>query len=261
MEKQSALRTPQSMPTQRVALVTGAAAGLGLEIARHLGALGYDLALVDLDARTLEEVAASPEFAGRQVVCLHADLSVQRDIVACVEAAAAKFPQVHLLVNNAGRALRKPAVEVEPAEWDAVLAVNLKGAFFLSTALARLWLARGQGGAIVNIASTHGLTGLAERSVYGISKGGMIQMTRMLAIEWATHKIRVNAVAPATVMTPSRMAMLADPAQRDSMLARIPARRFPLAAEIAAAVAYLGGPESASVTGQILAVDGGLTAC
>jgi NAD(P)-dependent dehydrogenase (short-subunit alcohol dehydrogenase family) len=260
MDPEAAAAQSKRSSENRVALVTGAATGLGLEIAKHLAALGYDLALVDVNDEMLAANVAAPAFAGRQVASLHADLSRHEDITACAEAAAAKFPHVHLLVNNAARTLRKPAVEVEPAEWDAVLAVNLKAAFFLSTALARRWLAHGQGGAIVNIASTHGLTGLAERSVYGIAKGGMIQMTRMLAIEWAEHNIRVNAVAPATVMTPSRMAMLADPAQRDFMLARIPMRRFPLAEEIAAAVAYLGGPEAASVTGQVLAVDGGLTA-
>jgi 2-deoxy-D-gluconate 3-dehydrogenase len=145
-------------------------------------------------------------------------------------------------------------------EWDAVMDVNLKGTYFLTTGYARRCMAAGRAGAAVMIASTHGLTGLAGRSVYGISKGGIVQMTRMLAIEWAESGIRVNAVAPATVMTPSREQMLSDPAKRAAMLARLPQRRFPTAGEVAAAVRYLGSEEAASVTGQILAVDGGLTA-
>ena len=113
---------------------------------------------------------------------------------------------------------------------------------------------------MVSLASTHGLTGIAGRSVYGISKGGIIQMTRMLAIEWAPLGIRVNAVAPATVLTPSREKMLSDPAVRARMLARIPLGRFPAADEVAAAVCYLASDAAASITGQVLALDGGLTA-
>jgi len=118
----------------------------------------------------------------------------------------------------------------------------------------------GPAGAVVMLASTHGLTGLSGRSVYGISKGGIVQMTRMLAIEWAQAGVRVNAVAPATVITHSRAQMLADPKKREAMLARLPQGRFPTVDDIAAAVRYLGGSEAGSVTGQILAVDGGLTA-
>jgi len=115
-------------------------------------------------------------------------------------------------------------------------------------------------GRVVSLASTHGLTGIAGRSVYGISKGGIVQMTRMLAIEWAPLGIRVNAVAPATVLTPSREKLLNDPEARARMLARIPLGRFPTMDEVAAAVCYLASDAAASVTGQILVLDGGLTA-
>jgi len=145
-------------------------------------------------------------------------------------------------------------------EWDAVIDVNLKGAYFLACRLARHCIDAGRPGAVVNVASTHGMTGFAGRSVYGISKGGMIQMTRMLAIEWAEFGIRVNTVAPSTVLTESRREMLNDPAVRERMLNRIPSKRFPEPGEIAAAVLYLASPEAISVTGHTLVVDGGLTA-
>jgi NAD(P)-dependent dehydrogenase (short-subunit alcohol dehydrogenase family) len=138
--------------------------------------------------------------------------------------------------------------------------VNLKGAFFLSGCFAKHCMEAGNGGAIVNIASTHGMTGLAGRSVYGITKGGLIQMSRMHAVEWAEHGIRVNAVAPTTVLTESRQEILKDPARREGMLQRIPLGRFPDPEEIASAVLFLSAPEQKSVTGHVLAVDGGLMA-
>jgi NAD(P)-dependent dehydrogenase (short-subunit alcohol dehydrogenase family) len=119
--------------------------------------------------------------------------------------------------------------------------------------------ARQRGGVVVSIASTHGLTGIAGRCVYGISKGGIIQMTRMLAVEWAPLGIRVNAIAPATVLTPSREKMLSDPQARARMLARIPLGRFPTAEEVAEAVCYLGSDVARSITGQTLVLDGGVT--
>jgi NAD(P)-dependent dehydrogenase (short-subunit alcohol dehydrogenase family) len=167
---------------------------------------------------------------------------------------------IDVLVNNAGRPLQRPATDVTWDEWNEIIDINLKGAFFLSAAFARRCIEGKRGGAVVSMASTHGMTGLAGRSVYGISKGGIIQMTRMLAIEWAPHNIRVNAVAPATVLTPSRQKILGDPEVRARMLARIPLGRFPTAEEIADAVCYLASDAAASITGQILVLDGGLTA-
>lgn len=243
-----------------VALVTGASAGLGRAIALRLAEEDFDLAVTDLDIAMLDALRREPALANGEVIALALDVRQPDSIAAAMEEVIRRFGHIDVLVNNAGRALQRPAIEVTWAEWDDVIAINLRGAFFLSQAAARHWIASGRPGAIVNIASTHGLTGLTGRSVYGISKGGLIQMTRMLAIEWAPSAIRVNAVAPATVLTSSRAAMLKDPDARQQMLARIPLGRFPAAEEVAAAVAYLAGGAAASVTGHVLVIDGGLTA-
>jgi NAD(P)-dependent dehydrogenase (short-subunit alcohol dehydrogenase family) len=249
-----------SSERSRIALVTGASTGIGRAIALALGRAGYDLAVTDLDAAWLSDLVAEPQLSGRRVVPIALELRSQESIARAIEQAAQAFGTVDLLVNNAGRALQRPAVDVSPAEWDDVIDINLKGSFFLSTAFARHCIDHKRGGAVVSLASTHGLTGLAGRSVYGISKGGIIQMTRMLAIEWAPLGIRVNAIAPATVLTPSRERILSDPDARARMLARIPLGRFPEADEIAQAVCYLASDTAASITGQVLTIDGGLTA-
>ena len=144
-------------------------------------------------------------------------------------------------------------------EWDGVVDVNLKAAYFLACRLARHCIDAGRPGAIVNIASTHGLIGFGGRSVYGISKGGMMQMDRMLAIEWAELGVRVNSVAPSTVLTDSRREMYKTPEVIESMRQRIPTKRFIEPGEVAAAVCYLASPDAASITGQTLVVDGGIT--
>jgi 2-deoxy-D-gluconate 3-dehydrogenase len=137
----------------------------------------------------------------------------------------------------------------------------LAGTFFMSQQLGRHRIAAGAPGSIVSLASTHGLVGLADRSTYGIAKGGIIQMTRMLAIEWAQHGIRVNAIAPGTIETPSRKAHFeSDPPARGRMLARIPSGRFGLPQEVAGTVAFLASDDGAYITGQTLVLDGGLTA-
>ncbi len=244
----------------RTALVTGASTGIGRATALALGRAGFDLAVTDLDSSWLADVAAQAQSYGRKIVAIALELRSEHSIAQAVKHAAETLGGIDLLVNNAGRALQKAATEVTWDEWNDVIDINLKGSFFLSTAFARHCAARGRGGAVVSMASTHGLTGIAGRSVYGISKGGIIQMTRMLAIEWAPLGIRVNAVAPATVLTPSREKMLSDPQARAQMLARIPLGRFPTMDEVAGAVCYLASDAARSITGQVLALDGGLTA-
>jgi len=248
------------MDQPRRALVTGTSAGLGRAIAVALAREGYDLALTELDVAMLKDTLAQPDIAKRKVVPIALDLRSAESIAAAHGQALARLGEIDLLVNNAGRALLKPVVDVTEAEWDDVIDTNLKGAFLLSQHFGRACIERMRPGVIVSMASTHGMTGIAGRSVYGISKAGLIQMTRMLAIEWADKNIRVNAIAPTTVMTESREKLLSDPKARQNALSRIPSGRFATPEEVAAAVVYLASPGAASITGHTLPVDGGLTA-
>jgi NAD(P)-dependent dehydrogenase (short-subunit alcohol dehydrogenase family) len=225
---------------KKTAFVTGASYGVGAATA---------LAVAQLEA------------LGVQPVVLVLDLGSQSSIERALADVASEFGRLDLLVNNAGSNLRKIAVDVTWADWDAVMASNLRGAFFLSQQLGRRLIAAGRPGDIVNIASTHGLVGAAERSTYGIAKGALIQMTRMLAIEWAEYGIRINAIAPGRLDTrsPSRAARTDDPSYMQAMLARIPLHRLATVDEVAAAVCYLASPQAASLTGQTLVLDGGIT--
>jgi len=237
----------------KTALVTGATEGIGQATAWALADAGHDVIVTDLATASLAETIDGIAARGRRALSLPLDLREEGSITALLEAGDQAFGPIGVLVNNAGCTLGKAAV-------DQVMDVNLKGGYFLSARMAARCMAEGRPGVIISVASTHGLVGIADRSVYSISKGGIVQMTRALAIEWAKAGIRVNAVAPGTVLTPSRARMLAEPARRQRMLDRIPIGRFPSVEEVAAAIAYLASPAAASVTGQILPVDGGLTA-
>jgi NAD(P)-dependent dehydrogenase (short-subunit alcohol dehydrogenase family) len=242
--------------TRKTALVTGASEGLGRAIAVALGQDGFDVAVSELDPARLAATVAEIEKAGARAIPIALDL---RDL-ASLERIVAQIGHIDVLVNNAGVTLRKAALEITPAAWNEVMAVNLTGTFFLSQQVGRQLVERKAQGSIVSIASTHGMVGFAERAAYGISKGAIVQMTRMLAIEWAPHGIRVNAVAPGTVETPSRAQFLADPQKRADMLDRIPLGRFGTPSDVASAVCYLAGERGGYITGQTLILDGGLTA-
>lgn len=243
----------------RRAFITGASIGLGQAIAIALARDGYELALADLDAGMMTETLAHPAVAKTKAVAITLDVRSQDSIAQAFGQAVKAFGAIDVVVNNAGRQLRKPAVDVTWDEWDDVMAINAKGAFFLCTTFARHCFANNRQGAIVNIASTHGITGVSDVTVYGISKATIAHITRVLAIEWAGKGIRVNAVAPGAVMTPSRERQMSEPGRRERALSRIPMGRFPKAEEIAAAVRYLASPEAGIVTGHVLVVDGGTT--
>lgn len=243
-----------------MALVTGASYGIGGAAALAFARAGYDVAVTARRADALAATAAAAEAAGARVLPVVLDLCDQASVVGAMAAVLATFGRADALVNNAGAPLRKPALEVTRAEWDNVIGVNLTGAFFMTQAIGRHLIDSGRPGAIVNVASTSGLVGRPLGAAYGAGKGGLIQLTRMLAIEWAPHGIRVNAIAPASTLTPTRKS-LTDPVRRDAFLSRIPLGRFGTPEEMAAALVYLAGPEAAFITGQTLALDGGLTAC
>jgi len=246
---------------KRAALVTGASQGIGAAIALGLARDGFDVVVSATRAENLAGTVAALSPAGVRVVPVALNLRSLPSVEQAMAEATRAFPHLDVLVNNAGITLRKTALEVTPAEWEAVIDTNVKGTFFLSQQMGRHLIGSGRAGCIINMASTHGVLGFAQRSTYGISKAAIMQMTRMLAIEWAEHGVRVNAVAPGTVETPSRAAFFAaDPKARDVMLNRIPLRRFGTTEEVAEAVRYLASPQAAYITGQTLLLDGGLTA-
>ena len=244
------------------ALVTGASYGVGAAIALALARDGYDVAVTATKKENLTETVKKLVAAGARVVPVALDLCSEASIAQVTAETTAALGGLDVLVNNAGANLRKRVVDVTPEEWDSVMTTNVRGAFFLTQLVGRHLIGIGQPGCIVNIASTHALIGAAERSVYGISKAALVQMTRMLAVEWAEYGIRVNAVAPGRMDTPSpsRAAKGADQAYMDAMLRRIPLHRLATAEEVAASVVYLISPAAASMTGQVLVLDGGLTA-
>jgi NAD(P)-dependent dehydrogenase (short-subunit alcohol dehydrogenase family) len=249
------------MTQARAALVTGASYGIGAATAIGLAQDGFDVAITDLTTAPLASTRTAIEAAGRRVVTLALDLTDQASIERALAGAVGALGGLDVLVNNAGvPSLGKPAIEVTRDAWDAVIAVNLTGTFFMSRQMGRYLIEAGRPGAVISLASTHGAVGFPGASAYGIAKAGVSHMTRMLAIEWAPHNIRVNAVAPGTTPTESRAPSLADPKRREVMLSRIPLKRFAEVAEVAGAIRYLASPQAAYITGQTLLVDGGLTA-
>lgn len=246
---------------RRTAFVTGASYGIGAAVAVALARNAFDVAVTDLAINMLGDTVSGIEAAGGRAVPVALDLRSQSSIGQSIAGAVHALGQLDVLVNNAGIPLIKPALDITPQEWESVISVNLTGTFFISQEMGRYLINNKRPGSIISIASTHGIVGAAGQSAYGISKAAIIQMTRMLAIEWAEYGVRVNAIAPGKVDTPSpiRQEVVANPATREKMLARIPLHRFATVEEVAGAVRYLASPQATYITGQTLVLDGGLT--
>jgi NAD(P)-dependent dehydrogenase (short-subunit alcohol dehydrogenase family) len=247
--------------TKQVALVTGASYGVGAATARALARAGFDLALTATRKQNLAKTGDDAAAAGAAMLPLELELLSQSSVEAAVAAVLKHYGRLDVLVNNAGANLRRKSVDLSRDEWDKLIGVNLTGTFFLTQQVGRHLIAQRSPGRVITITSAHAFVGAPERSAYGISKAALVQMTRMLAIEWAEHGIRVNAVAPGRLDTasPSRAGTGTDHAYMDAMLKRIPLHRLATADEVAGTVAFLAGPAAESITGQTIIIDGGLT--
>ena len=244
----------------QVAAVTGGSSGIGLCAAQALAAAGATVVILDR-VRPESEVLASIGTAGTSQA-IETDVSDEDAVEAAFATIMKQHGRVDILVNNAGMAIRDAAIDLGLDSWNKVVAVNLTGAFLCARAAARHMIAAGRGGSIVNTASIMALSGggLYPNIAYQTTKGALVNMTRALAVEWAPHRIRVNAVAPTYVRTPFIAPLLAQPDLMRRIEEMTPLRRIAEPEEISPAILFLAGPGAAMVTGHTLPVDGGFLA-
>ncbi len=241
----------------QIAIVTGANRGIGRDLARTLAACGATVFAGVRDSKADDVAWRSPD--GGSVEPLKLDVTKVPAMRKAIDSVVARHGRLDILVNNAGLGANHDALDVTERDWDEMMAVNLRGLFFASQAAGRHMVERGYG-RIVNIGSQAGLVGIKRHAVYSASKGGVNMLTRVLALEWASAGVTVNAVAPTWIYTPGTAERLADPAFLASVLERIPVGRVGTPADVAAAVVFLASRAASMITGAILPVDGGWTA-
>jgi NAD(P)-dependent dehydrogenase (short-subunit alcohol dehydrogenase family) len=244
--------------TGQVAMVTGTSRGLGQHFARALARAGADLVLTSRDADTLCGFASEMETLGRKVACVALDVRERGSIEKAVHEAVAAFGQLHILVNNAGCNVRKPALEVTWDDWNLVLDTNLRGTFFVAQAAARHMVERGYG-RIINVGSVTSVFGYAGLAPYGASRGGVRQLTMSLADDWGAHGVTVNCLAPGWFKTEQNKVLYESQEWVDYLVERIPVKRPGAPHDLDGAVVFLASEASRYVTGQTLLVDGGIS--
>lgn len=243
-----------------VALVTGAARGLGRAISLALAHAGADVALGLRDVETGGDLTKEIEAIGRRALPLQMDMTQRDQISRAIEDTAQHFGRLDLLVNNAGLAPENLAENVTEEDFDLTLRVNLKGTFFASQAAGRVMI-RQHRGCIINMSSQAGFVALPTESIYCMTKAGIAHLTKCLAVEWGKYNIRVNAVAPTFIHTPGTESALANPAFRSNVIERIAAlHRIGQPSDVTGAVVFLASPAAALITGHTLLIDGGWTA-
>jgi NAD(P)-dependent dehydrogenase (short-subunit alcohol dehydrogenase family) len=245
-----------------VAVVTGGARGIGRATASALAEAGAVIVIADLDVEDCAETVAEVAALGGRAWAYAADVTREDSVEALFAAVVAREGRIDILVNNAGIAIRRPAVDHLLDDWNKVVAVNMTGMFLCARSVARHMIARGAGGAVVNVASIMGLSGggLYPNISYQTTKGAVVNMTRALAVEWAPHGIRVNAVAPTYVRTRLTAGLFENPELRGRIEAMTPLGRLAEPEDVAAAIAFLASPAAGMITGHVLPVDGGFLA-
>ena len=244
--------------TGQVAIVTGASRGLGQYFARALAKAGADLVLTSRNRDALMQFESEIKAFGRRVVALALDVCSQESIEKMAADAEAAFGQIHILVNNAGMNIRKPALDVTWSDWNQILDTNLRGTFFVAQAVARRMIANGYG-RIVNIGSVTSVFGYAGLAPYGASRGGVRQLTMSLADDWGRFGITVNCLAPGWFRTEQNKVLYEDPAWVEYLVERIPMKRPGEPHDLDGAIVFLASEASRYFTGQTLLVDGGIS--
>ena len=243
----------------KVAIVTGAGRGMGYHIALALAKFGADIVVCSRTVPELKRVGAEIEKIGRRALVHEMDVTNISEIHTMVERAVNAFGHIDILVNNAGVNITQWAVDVTEEAWDRVLDTNLKALFFCAQAVGRVMI-RQKKGKIINVSSQTGTVAIPQRAAYCSSKGGVNQLTKLLAVEWAQHNINVNAIAPTFIETPFTKPMFEKEGFREYVLGNIPLGRVGKPEDVTGAVIYLASEASNLVTGHILLVDGGWTA-
>ena len=252
---------PSMRLDNKVVAVTGAGGGIGRAVAIAAAEAGADCVLCELPGNIgdLESVSEEIHKLDKRAVPLPLELPDMASIDSAVTEAQKQFGRIDVLVNNAGINIPKSALDVTESDWDAVLDVNLKGLFFMSQRVAAGMIKSG-GGKIINIASQNGVIGYYKRAAYCSSKAGVVNLTRVLALEWAEHKINVNAIGPTFILTPLTQSTFDDPTLREDLIKRIPLGRVGKPEDVVGSVIFLASPAADLITGHTLLVDGGWTA-
>ena len=242
----------------RVGVLTGAAQGIGRAAALALSRAGAAVAIMDIDEEAAEAVAAEIRGRDGRAIALNADVVDEAAVEEAMSRTMSEFGRLDILVNNAGLGARTPTLELQSRAWRRAMDVGLDGAFYCSRAAGRHMIAQ-RSGAIVNVSSIMGLCGggLYPNLAYHTAKGGLVNLTRALALEWAAHGIRVNAVAPAFLRTRLTEPLLAEPGMEAAILAATPLGRLVEPEEVAYAIHFLASDAAAMITGHTLPIDGG----
>lgn len=254
-----AIDYPDFSLADQVALITGASKGIGFGVAKALAHAGAKTAVAARSRADLEALVEDIRTEGGVAEAFPLDVRDISQVQSSINAVHRSFGRLDILVNNAGLGANHAAVDVTEADWDEMMDVNLKGLFFCCQAAGRIMLQQ-RHGRIINMSSQASVVGIRDHAVYCASKGGVNQLSRVLALEWSARGITVNAVAPTFIYTPGTAERLDDVAYLQNVVARLPIGRVGSISDVAAAVIYLASPAGALVTGSVLMVDGGWTA-
>ena len=241
----------------KVAIVTGAATGIGRACAERFASEGAKVVVSDVDATTGEEVAEAIQAKGGDAIFVACDVGDKSQVDALIESAVAAFGRLDCVIANAGIVHPCDFLDLEEQDFDRVLRVNLKGVFLTGQAAARQMVAQGSGGTIINMSSINAVLAIPHITPYIVSKGGVNQLTKVMAIALADKGIRVNGIGPGTISTDMAMQVLSDPAKMQSAMSRTPMGRVGDPGEIASVAVFLASEDSSYITGQTIYADGG----